>query len=84
MMKLIFLVLIYCAGFATAIYMTTPATAEAGDSYQGQLNSAPAISPETAQKINVGMQMCVDVSKDVAVSASEYIKNKLKERDVEG
>ena len=84
MMKLIFLVLIYCAGFATAIYMTAPATAEAGDSYQGQLNSAAAISPEMAQKINIGMRKCVDVSKDVAVSAGEYIKNKLKERDIEG
>lgn len=82
MMKLIFLVLIYCAGFATAVYMTTPAAAKAGRAEQ--TNSAAMISPETTQKINIGMRKCVDVSKEAAETASEYIKNKLKEREVKG
>ncbi|HPS56379.1 MAG TPA: hypothetical protein PLP05_12340 [Sedimentisphaerales bacterium] len=82
MMKLIFLVLIYCAGFATAIYMTTPSTVKAGGVESA--NSTTMISPETTQKINIGMRKCVDVSKDAAVSASEYIKTKLKEKDIKG
>ena len=84
MMKLIFLVLIFGAGFATGIYMTTPATAQAGGTEQANLNSAAMISPETAQKINVGMRKCVDVSKEAAVDAGEYIRNKFKEKDIQG
>jgi hypothetical protein len=84
MLKMIFMVLIFCAGFATAIYMTAPATAQAGDLHLDQSESGPAISPETTQKINTGMRKCVDISKDLAASASEYIMNKIKERDIEG
>lgn len=83
-MKLIFWTLIFCAGFATGIFMTTPMAVQADSPEQVNVNSAAMISPETVQMINIGMRKCIDVSKEAAVGAGEYIQNKFKERDIEG
>ena len=84
MFKILFYLLIFCAGFATAIYTTTPAQLQSNAELDSQNNSKnqqvppePIISPQMAQTINNGMHLCVTYSKQAAVSIGKIIKEKL-------
>ncbi|HUT46516.1 MAG TPA: hypothetical protein VMX36_09535 [Sedimentisphaerales bacterium] len=78
--KFIFLLIVYFAGFATAIYMLAPAPE--GDAHQSfNKNSALAgfQSEEFAKSFNTGMHKCLAFGKDAAWRTAEFIREKLKE-----
>ncbi len=76
--KLIFLVVVYFAGFATSIYCLAPVpenpTCEKSFAY------SEFKSDEFAQSFNAGMHKCVDFAKTAAWRTSEFLKQKLDER----
>ena len=79
--KLIFFLIVYFAGFATAIYCLTPVTQnrDAKLSERGFAYSALK-SDEFAKSFNSGMHKCADFGKDVSWRLGRFIKQKLDER----
>ena len=78
--KFIFLLIVYFAGFATAIYMLAPAPEGSADQSFGKISSASAFnSQEFAKSFNAGMHKCLAFGKDAAWHTAEFIKEKLKE-----
>jgi len=76
--KFVFLLMVYFAGFATAIYCLLPAP-EAQMGEESSEHSA-ARAGQFAQSFNVGMHKCLDVAKDISVEVSRLIKQKLDQR----
>jgi hypothetical protein len=83
--KLIFLLIVYFAGFATAIYTLAPVPENQADTSaeKGFLHSAVR-SDEFARSFNAGMHRAVDYGRAAAVRVSEFVKQKLDERGDEG
>ena len=85
--KLVFLLIVYFAGFATAIYTLAPVPENQiqadASAEKGFLHSAFK-SDEFAMSINSGIHKAVDYGKAVAVRVSEFVKQKLNERGDEG
>ena len=83
--KLIFLLIVYFAGFATAIYTLAPVCENQADASaeKGFLSSAFK-SDEFARSLNTGIHRAVDYGKAAAVRVSEFVKQKLDERGDEG
>jgi hypothetical protein len=78
--KFIFLLIVYFAGFATAIYMLAPAPEGSAEKSFGNISSASAFdSQEFAKSFNTGMHKCLAFGKDAAWHTAEFIKEKLKE-----
>jgi len=77
--KFIFLLIVYFAGFATAIYMLAP-TPEGKVNSSGT-DSAPSTfnSEEFVQSFNTGMHKCLVFGKDAACRTADFIKEKVKE-----
>ena len=75
--KLIFLLIVYFAGFATAIYCLAPVSDEHAclPSDRGFAYSAIK-SDEFAKSFNVGMHKCLYYGKGAAKRASAYLKEK--------
>ncbi|MCU0914506.1 MAG: hypothetical protein MUC88_08095 [Planctomycetes bacterium] len=72
--KFIFLLMVYAAGFATAIYCLAPAPDPAPHSTSGTLQPIARIrtafkSEELAKSFNSGMHKCLDFGKDAAAQA---------------
>ena len=81
--KLIFTLVIYFAGFATAIYCLAPASEDQQDFEVKQSIAYSALkSDQFAKTFNKGMQKCIKVSKTAAVEASKIIKEQLKENAI--
>lgn len=79
--KLIFLLIVYFAGFATAIYCLAPVP-ENQSSQVGEksfVNSALK-SNEFAQSFNAGMHKCLDFGKTAAQRVGTFLKQKLDDR----
>ncbi len=83
--KLIFLLIVYFAGFATAIYTLAPAP---GNSRQFTLGAlVPSGSGQTkritseqfVESFNAGMHKAVDFGKAAALRTGKLIKGKLKD-----
>jgi len=83
--KLIFLLIVYFAGFATAIYTLAPAGENQADTSveKGFLHSAFK-SDEFARSFNTGLHRAVDYGRAAAVRVSEFVKQQLNERSDEG
>ena len=79
-MKFVFLVVIYCAGFATAVYFIAPTPREgrASPSQQDGLYGS-VDSRELACAMNAGMHKVADFSKELAIRASVAIRERVKE-----
>jgi len=79
--KLIFLLIVYFAGFATAIYCLAPVPENQafGPSEKSFVNSVLK-SDEFAQSFNAGMHKCLDFSKNAAQQAYGFVKQKLDDR----
>jgi len=79
--KIIFLLVVYFAGFATAIYCLAPVpenqAIQSGE--KGFVHSAFK-SDEFAQSFNAGLHKCVDFGKGAACRAGKFMKQKLDER----
>jgi len=80
--KIIFLLIIYFAGFATAIYCLAPASEQSSQqvSHKGFAYSALK-SDDFAKSFRSGMHQCLDLAKDAAGQAGDFVKQKLAERD---
>ncbi len=82
--KFIFLLIVYFAGFATAIYFLAPTSDDTADS-SFDLSSKDEIlskikSEEFAKSLNSGLHKCIDFGKEAAGHTAEYIKQKIDEK----
>jgi len=82
--KLIFLLIVYFAGFSTAIYTLAPAP-----EYKGQPtlcgyiaahsdNGARITRHEVVESFNTGMHKCVDFGKEAALRTARFLKDKFR------
>lgn len=79
--KFVFLLMVYVAGFATAVYVMAPPQEGQGISFNSKPRLRHTIQPsEFAQSVNVGLGKCADMSKTIAEHASAVIKQQLDER----
>jgi len=76
--KFVFLLMVYVAGFATAIYCLVPAP----ETQPGEKSSASSAASreQFVQSFNVGMHKCLDVAKQISLEVSRLIKQKLDQR----
>jgi hypothetical protein len=78
--KFIFLLIVYFAGFATAVYTLAPAPEDkAGKFYNKSSAHSTFNSAEFTQSFNSGMHKCIDFGKDAAWRTAKFIKQKIKE-----
>ena len=83
--KLIFLLIVYFAGFATAIYTLAPAPENKGQPTLGGYvaghseNGSRVTSKEFVESFNAGMHKCVDFGKEAALRTAKFLKEKFKE-----
>lgn len=83
-MKLIFLLMVYFAGFATAIYYFTPLPGDQiSENCKGSFPSSAPESGDFAKSFNAGMHKCVDFGKDAVVHMCRILKQKLEERQTQ-
>ena len=79
--KFVFLLMVYVAGFATAVYFMAPPQEGQGYSFKGKDRLRDAVQPnEFAKSVNVGLGKCADMSKTIAEHASTIIRQQLDER----
>ena len=79
--KLVFLLIVYFAGFATAIYCLAPAPENQATQTSEKSFAFSAIkSDEFAKSFNAGMHKCIDFSKDAALRVGKILKQKIDER----
>ena len=83
--KFVFLLVVYFAGFATAVYCLAPVPENrARRLYDEKSFVYSALkSDEFAKSFNTGMHKCIDFSKDAAGHVGELIKQKLDERQLQ-
>ena len=77
--KFIFLLIVYFAGFATAIHMLAPAPEGADQSFDNISSASAFNSQEFVKSFNAGMNKCFAFGKETAWHTAEFIKGKLKE-----
>ena len=95
--KFVFLLIVYFAGFATAIYTLAPvpenkANASANSSFwrsntageTGEKNSVFSAlkSDEFATSVNTGIHKCIEFVKDAAWRTAKLIKQKIDQRQL--
>ncbi len=79
--KFVFLLIVYFAGFATAIYALAPAPEnQARQPREKSFTYSAFKSDEFAHSFNTGMHKCIDFSKDFALRMGKFIKQKIDER----
>ncbi|MBN2456633.1 MAG: hypothetical protein JXB29_08900 [Sedimentisphaerales bacterium] len=75
--KLIFLLIVYFAGFATAIYCLAPVPEDSSQTGQGEGFVYSTIkSDDLARSFNSGMHKCIAFGKTAACKAGKYIRHK--------
>ena len=78
--KFIFLLIVYFAGFSTAIYMLAPAPEGSADQSFSSISSASTFdSQEFAKSFNAGIHKCLVFGKVAAIHTAEFIKEKVQE-----
>jgi len=81
--KFVFLLIVYFAGFATAVYCLAPAPeGKSGTAKKGALFSKWK-SEEFATSVNSGMHKCIDLGKDAAREAAKLIQEKMEEAQLQ-
>jgi hypothetical protein len=79
--KIIFLLVVYFAGFATAIYCLAPVPENyAASSGQKSFLDSAFKSDDFAKSFNTGIHKCLDFAKDAAQRAGKFAKQKMDER----
>jgi hypothetical protein len=78
--KFVCLLVVYFAGFVTAIYCLAPAP----DAESGQLDQANSAYPrlnsnDVARSVNAGVHKCIAFGKQNAVRVAEMIQEKVEE-----
>ena len=75
--KFVFLLVVYFAGFATAVYCLAPVPADAGRNHQEKSFASSIIkSDEFAMSFNEKMHKCLNFTKDMALSAGKFVKQR--------
>ncbi len=74
--KFIFLLIVYFAGFATAIYCLAPVTDKSYPSDKKGFAHSAVKSDEFAKSFNIKMREYLDYGKDAAHRAGVYLKQK--------
>ncbi len=78
--KLVFVLMVYFAGFATAIYCLGPTPdSKGGDASRAGLTPGAFKSEEFAKSVNSGMHKAIDVGKEAATQAAKLIREKINE-----
>ena len=80
--KVVFVLIIYFAGFASAIYCLAPVSANAAEQsveVKKDFGYSVLKSDEFAKSFNVGMHKCLDFSK----KAAEIIKQKFDDGEID-
>ena len=81
--KLVFLLVVYFAGFATAIYTLAPVPENKNVQHANSGFTYSALkSDKFAQSFNVEMRKCLDLAKDAAQKAGRFIKQKIDENHI--
>jgi len=79
--KFIFLLIVYFAGFATAIYYVAPAPdKQSSESCGKELAFSAVKSDEFVKSFNAGMHKCIDFGREAALRISKILKQKIEER----
>jgi len=82
--KLLTTLIIYFAGFASAIYALAPASDKERDRQAGKNNKnsyqAESKSEKFALAVNSGMRKCISFAEEKAVVAREFVKAELARR----
>ncbi len=79
--KFIFLLVVYFAGFATAIYALAPGAAKDGTEAKNGFAQSFSKSDEFALSFNAEMHKCIDAGKDIAQRAGAYIKSRMDKQE---
>ena len=83
--KFIFLLIVYFAGFATAIYTLAPTPElKAGRSREKGFAHSVLNSDEFAKSFNAGIHRCIDFGKDAALRTAEFLKQTFDEKQSDG
>jgi hypothetical protein len=78
--KFIFVLIVYFAGFATAIYCLAPAPETPKRAARGKSLFGPALtSDRIVASVNSGLHKCIDVGKEAAMWTAQKIKEKVEE-----
>lgn len=83
--KFLFLLIVYFAGFATAVYCLAPVPegqACESDDEKSFLDSALK-SDDFAKSFNTGMHKCIDFGKNAVSHTAKFIKQKLNEEQLQ-
>jgi len=80
--KFILLLIVYFAGFATAIYTLEPVpdNENAADSSQHSFAASALKSDEFARDCSRSLHKCADFLKEITCRAGDFIKEKIEER----
>jgi hypothetical protein len=80
--RLVFILIVYFAGFATAIYCLVPVEPELAHRQTDQYGFVHSVfkSDDFAQSFNDNMHKCINYAKNTASRVTEYIKQ---QRDVD-
>jgi hypothetical protein len=77
--KFVFVLMVYFAGFATAVYWLAPPPADNGTGKGKPLLGSALRSDQFVQSFNSGMHKAIDLGKDATVQAAQLIQEKVKE-----
>ncbi len=82
--KFVFVLIVYFAGFATAIYCLAPAPETPKGTARGKGLFGPALtSDKVVAGVNSGIHKCVDLGKEAAMRAAAKIKEKVEEAQLQ-
>ena len=82
--KFVFVLIVYFAGFATAIYCLAPAPKAPEGTAQGKGLFGPAMtSDKIVTSVNSGIHKCVDLGKEAAMRTAQRIKEKVEEAQLQ-
>ena len=80
--RITLLLVIYFAGFASAIYCLAPVPeARAAESGKKNFSFSVLKSDKFAQSFNQGMHKCLKLAKDTFTRANSYLKSKSDDKD---
>jgi hypothetical protein len=79
--KFVFMLIVYFAGFATAIYCLAPSPQATA---RGKGLLGPAItSDKIVASVNSGLHKCIDVGREAAMRTAQKIKEKVEEAQLQ-
>ena len=81
--RFVFSLIIFFAGYATAVYTLMPAPEVDAGRYETGLNASTFQAGEFTNFLNSSIHKCIDISKEAASRTAELIKQKIKERQAE-